>query len=92
MSEQIYMQMTSFVRAPSPLQKKINKMLVQQCMRKTTGVISIVVPTSLAKGFCFLGAVAADVWDCVTICFKQYELYIIIIDPEQHIMLCIHNK
>jgi len=49
-------------------------MLVQQCMQKTTGVISIVVPTSLGKGFCFLGAVAAvtthDVWDCVTINFK----------------------
>ena len=74
MSEQIYMQMTGFVRAPSPLQKKINKMLVQQCMQKTTGVISIVVPTSLGKGFCFLGAVAAvtthDVWDCVTVYFK----------------------
>ena len=59
MSEQIYMQMTGFVRAPSPLQKIKNKMLVQQCMQKTTGVISIVVLTSLGKGFCFLGAVAA---------------------------------
>ena len=59
MSEQIYMQMTGFVRAPSPLQKIKNKILVQQCMQKTTGVISIVFLTSLGKGFCFLGAVAA---------------------------------